>query len=93
MKTPNYNYTFTEKEGEFKATVLKVDCNGVTMEGLSGLVTTLVGKGLEIESITPFVFTVKARIKGDKKDTQAIRKELEKEGFVRELEPEDEIPF
>lgn len=91
MKT--FNYTFTEKEEDFEATVLRVNCNGVTMGGLWGLVTTLVGKGLEIESITPFVFTVEARIKGDKKDTQAICKELEKEGFVRRQESEDEVPF
>lgn len=84
-----FSFPCEEKEGEFKVTALRVDWGIVNSIELIRLISTMTKKGFEIKTIVPCgFFSLTAEIKGDKKDTQAIREELEKEGFTEQEFPQ-----
>jgi len=77
-----FSYSYAKKGRRSEVKSLRVNCDNLRQEDLRGLISMLIKKGFEITFIVPYVFTLTAEIKGDEKDTQAIREAIEKEGFT-----------
>lgn len=86
-----FSFPCEDKQGKFKVRALEVNCYDLKDRELVELISTLTKKGFKIKYIFPYdvTFKLRAEIVGNRKDTQAIREVIEKEGFTEEVFGQD----